>query len=395
MKLNVIDSIMGSGKSSWAIKYMNENINKKFIYITPFLDEVDRIKKECACRKFKEPINKGKGKLSGFKELLSKGYNITSTHVLFSYADDEVKELIKLNNYTLILDEVMEVIEPMKIDKTDLDMLFNEGLLIFNNDDEKTLSWNKLKIDYEGEFKDLKVMVEHDRVIYYKKNMLMWRFPVDVFDVFSEVWVLTYLFDGQIQKAYYDLYKKKYNYYSIENNILCDYKSTKLKDHSLIEIYEGKLNDIGESNGVMSYTWYTKNKENKDVLTLLKNNRSNFLKNICKSKSKEAMWTTYKVCVDDIKDRNYNIKSFVVHNARATNLHRDRKYLTYMVNRFINPVYKMYFKDNGVELDDDMFSLSELLQWIWRSSIREGNKIKLYIPSKRMRELLINWLNSK
>ena len=394
MELNVVDSIMGSGKSSWAIKYMNANINKKFIYITPFLDEVDRIKKECIDRKFKEPLNRGKGKLSGFKELLRRGCNIASTHVLFSYADDEIKELIKLNGYILILDEVMEVIEPLKIDKTDLDMLFNEGLLILNDDKENTLSWRENNECYNGEFKNLKIMVEHGRVIYYKDNVLMWRFPVDVFDVFSEVWVLTYLFDGQIQKAYYDLYDRKYNYYCIENGELSDYKSTKLKNTSLINIYEGKLNEIGSSKGVMSFTWYMRNKNNSEVLVLLKNNRSNFLKNICKSKSKEAMWTTYKDYINAIKDRNYNTKSFVVHNARATNLHRERKHLAYMVNRFINPVYKMYFKDNGVELNDDLFSLSELLQWIWRSAIREGNEIQLYIPSKRMRNLLKDWLKN-
>ena len=31
---------------------------------------------------------------------------------------------------------------------------------------------------------------------------------------------------------------------------------------------------------------------------------------------------------------------------------------------------------------------------IWRSAIRDGKPINLYIPSKRMRELLINWINN-
>ena len=34
-----------------------------------------------------------------------------------------------------------------------------------------------------------------------------------------------------------------------------------------------------------------------------------------------------------------------------------------------------------------------MLQWIWRSAIRDGKPINAYIPSKRMRELLINWMN--
>lgn len=40
MKLNVIDSIMGSGKTSWAIDKMNNDNKNNYIYITPFLSEV-------------------------------------------------------------------------------------------------------------------------------------------------------------------------------------------------------------------------------------------------------------------------------------------------------------------------------------------------------------------
>ena len=37
MKIKVVDSIMGSGKTSWAIDRMNYNDNKKYVYITPYL----------------------------------------------------------------------------------------------------------------------------------------------------------------------------------------------------------------------------------------------------------------------------------------------------------------------------------------------------------------------
>ena len=35
-----------------------------------------------------------------------------------------------------------------------------------------------------------------------------------------------------------------------------------------------------------------------------------------------------------------------------------------------------------------------MVQWIWRSAIRDGDEIYIYIPSKRMRTLLINWMES-
>ena len=44
-------------------------------------------------------------------------------------------------------------------------------------------------------------------------------------------------------------------------------------------------------------------------------------------------------------------------------------------------------------MDQDGYALSEMLQWIWRSAIRDGKEINLYIPSKRMRTLLTDWID--
>ena len=51
-----------------------------------------------------------------------------------------------------------------------------------------------------------------------------------------------------------------------------------------------------------------------------------------------------------------------------------------------------FLKANEIEIDQNMFALSEMLQWIWRSAIRDGKEIWIYIPSKRMRTLLENWI---
>ena len=36
--------------------------------------------------------------------------------------------------------------------------------------------------------------------------------------------------------------------------------------------------------------------------------------------------------------------------------------------------------------------MSEMLQFLWRSAIREGKEINVYIPSIRMRKLLEQWI---
>ena len=51
-----------------------------------------------------------------------------------------------------------------------------------------------------------------------------------------------------------------------------------------------------------------------------------------------------------------------------------------------------FFKDKGVTIEENDYALSMLIQWIFRSRIRDNQKINIYIPSKRMRNLLESWL---
>lgn len=44
-QVTVVDAIMGAGKTSWVIDYLNHNRDENFIYVTPFVDETERIKK--------------------------------------------------------------------------------------------------------------------------------------------------------------------------------------------------------------------------------------------------------------------------------------------------------------------------------------------------------------
>ena len=72
---------------------------------------------------------------------------------------------------------------------------------------------------------------------------------------------------------------------------------------------------------------------------------------------------------------------FLSYNIRATNEYRKRTCLAYCVNVFFNPFMKNYFLAYGVEVQEDVYALSEMIQWIWRSAIRDGEEIWVYIAS--------------
>lgn len=394
-KVKIIDSIMGSGKTSFAINHMNEDFENNYVYITPFLAEVKRIKGNCSKRRFKEPINFGNGKQDNLHELLANKNNIVSTHALFRASTEITRDLIEIGNYVLILDEVMDVIEQVYLKKDDIPSMINLGLITI--DDNGIVIWNEDKLDYDSKYNDIKAMALNKTLIIVNNTMLMWNFPVNIFKSFKEVYVMTYMFKSQIQRYYYDLFSVEYEYFTIDNSN--GFKLSEMKDdfdrrtelRKLIKIVDNdSLNSIGDKEFSLSSTWFKRN-ENNILISVLKNNIYNYFRNVTKAKSKDILWTTFKTNQTDLKGKGYS-KGFISCNLRATNEYGDRHYLAYCLNVFLNPIISNYFVNRNVDIDEDGYALSEMLQWIWRSAIRNGENIEIYIPSERMRMLLIQYL---
>lgn len=397
--VKVIDAPCGKGKTSWAIQFMNEhNKEKKFVFITPFLDEVDRIKSDCTERAFKAPENrKGKTKSADLKKLLVRGENIVASHALFSGIDNETIDLIRMGGYTLILDEVMEVVKQESIKTDDMKMMFDQGLIEIQTDGTVIAPDPD---NYNGVFKEIMINAKMNRLIYVDGTMLLWQFPVDIFDAFDEVYNLTYLFDGQIQKYYYDLHGVEYSYHSVAKDSngrysLVDFDPDGDKDfkemlNGLMDIYDGDLNSIGKDKYALSVSWYNK-KGKANALKMIRNTAYNYFRNIVNGKSSDNMWTCFKAQKKALKGNGY-ARGFVPHNARATNKYRHKSNLAYLVNRFPRTPLVKYFESKGIKINQDLYALSELIQWVWRSRIRDGEPINLWIPSRRMREIFNGWM---
>lgn len=395
----VVDTIMGAGKTSAAITQMNDDMENNYIFITPFLKEVDRIKENCTTRKFVEPENKGKGKLDSLHYLIGKGYNIASTHALFKNYNDYTKELIHNNSYKLILDEVFNVLEAIPLHKDDIRLMFTTGLA--HLDDDNYVVWDD--DTYEGKkFDEIKHMSKNHNLLLIDNMLLLWNFPIDIFKAFKEVYILTYMFDAQVQKYYYDInnvefkylgVEKKNNLYRFSNNCTIP-KYVKELNNKINILEDEKLNYIGDIETALSSSWFDRElgKRNKPLIKTLKNNLINVFLNKFNSTSNENMWTTYKESQTALSGKGYT-KGFVSVNARATNEFRHKKCLAYCANIFFNPYIKNYFLNNGVKVLEDKYALSELVQWVWRSAIRDNDYIFIYIPSARMRKLLKDWLN--
>lgn len=396
--VKIVDMIMGSGKTSSAINYINKSLeDEKFLFITPYLDEVSRIKESCPDKHFKEPKEIGT-KLNGLKYLINNGENIVSTHALFQRFDNEIIDMCRIQNYTLIMDEVTDVIEKYDISKEDFKILQENFADI--DEDSGLLRWKNPNDDYYGKFSEEKRLCELNCLAYYSGSVMMWLFPIEAFNAFNNIFILTYMFDAQVQRYYYDYYKLPYSYIYVTGNNVSNYHFTenineqqiiKYNFKDLIHILEDKkMNNIGDREYDLSKSWYLRNKNN-IAIKQLKNNLVNFFLNKRNSKSSENLWTTFADFKKILSGKGYG-RAFVPINMRASNKYRERTSIAYPVNRYINTGVKNFFIKHGVEIDEDGFATSEMLQFIWRSAIRDGKEIWIYIPSVRMRTLLKKWI---
>lgn len=398
--VKIVDAIMGAGKSQSIINHINNSKDNKFLVITPYLDEVKRYKTWCPDKNFKTPSYDGGSKLDDIKRLISRGDNIISTHALFQKFDNELIDMCRAANYTLIMDEVANVVDEYGISKQDFQVLIDTYTNI--DPETKQLIWREEYKDYKNhgdKYSEEKRLCDLGSLVCYGGNLMVWLFPIEIFNSFREIYILTYRFDLQMQKYYYDYYGLPYKYLSVAGDSmdtyrLIDYSNDinyiKYNYKELIHICDiDKLNMIGDRETDLSKGWYDRNKKNVSM-KILKNNMLNFFNNIRCGGSSDNIWTTFKDYYPCLRGKGYT-KGFLPLNSRATNEYRDRTSVAYPVNRYLNPFVKNFFTTNNIQVDEDGYALSEMLQFIWRSAIRNGEEIWVYIPSVRMRNLLKQW----
>ena len=402
--VRVCDAIMGNGKSSASITYMNDHKDRKFIYITPYLDEAARIKENCPELNFVEPS--GNLKEYSFKKslhtaaLIDAGENIATTHQAFVGYTPAMIEKVREQGYTLVVDENVDVLEKYEISPDDLKILVEAGYV---SDDNGV--YRLTGKEYHGSaFHPLFYTMQSRELIQVRDKMdnvfFYWTLSPSFLTAFRDVYILTYLFDGQSLHHLLKIYDIPYERIGISRDDdgtyrFCEYPgftpSYVNELGQMIHILDSpKMNAIGDDYYALSKNWF----ERGDGMEQLKKNMSNFFRNVCgETPANDRLWGTYKAAFEKVKGKGYT-KQYLTFNTKATNNYKNCTALAYITNIFMNAAEKQFYQSHGIEVDQDMYALSIMVQWIWRSAIREGEEVDVYIPSRRMRTILQNWIAS-
>lgn len=402
-KIYIVDSPCGKGKSTKMRDMMNKlKDTHKFIYVSPRVDDVNVLYRDCAELNFKTPTeikqkNKDgiekivKAKLQDFKDLVKKRFNIAITHELFRRFDDEVCKILNNQKYILIQDETVSMIDVIDINDRDLLMLLYAKVLRVN-EDTLEVTWDET---YKGRFNEYKKYFKTGRVFLQDKTSLVWVYPIEVLKCFDEIFICTFEFEKQDQSYYFKLYDIKYRKFSVENNNLISYIRQPLNFENLYIIDDPKVNSIGDAkykNGMWYENAFSKNfckdpKHSKAIKALAKSIRYTE-RNYFDRRATEYVWVVNKDIEEDIAsqmERGHK-NNHIPCNSRGYEI--PAKNIIYAVNLYMNPTLVNFYKQHNIEIDEENFSLFNTLQTIWRTNIRKGEDITVAIPIFRTRRIL-------
>jgi hypothetical protein len=421
--INVIDSIMGSGKTTWMINHINRTYqsnmvdqlgglpgDRRFLYVAPLLSEVDRIMDACPELRFKDPQPVEGRKFYHLKSLIETGENVCTTHALFRLLDGEVYRLLKAQNYTLVIDEVITCVDMLTtLSRSDRNTLFDNGFVYVEEATGK-LWWNHGRYpSYRGRFDDIRSLCDNGNLVVYRPRrwsthgrkeepvVLLWEFPSDFLKCFNSVFILTYLFHGSPMMAYLRAEGLRFVMKAAKDGKLMPWQEVdegamKSRLRSKVKIYEGPMNEIGTRRGKghpLSSSWFDRADVN--AIKKLKNSTTRFFEKVSRTPSAANAWTTFSKVRKVLTGKGY-ARGFIPVNAKATNDYIEKRSLAYLCNIFHQPIIKCFFEEQGIRVYDDLHALSEMVQWLWRSQIRRGDPVTVYVPSQRMRELLKMWI---
>ena len=400
--IKIIDKPCGSGKTTAMIN--NFNNQDKYLVIVPMLSEVDRIVEGSKEVEFVQPHandNNEGTKYASLEEYLNQGRNIVSTHKMFESLAPLAKAGL-LSDYHIIIDEVPDVVQPIaKKSKTSIDEFYIDTGFIEVDEGSGLVRPTQKWIDTQNQVSDTlspKILsAAMSGCLYLQdRQMFIWALPQSILKSGLSLTVLTYKAEGSLFVAYL---RKLGLSFQLETDASMDNqfreKAAELIAINYIQaLKDEKFSHNAQQKGCKSASYCKK------VSSSLKNLRGRKLRDV---NAKDILITCMKEAwLKPANDNNVKLGPFakdsrlgeanwIPNTTRGTNDYAHCSHLIYLYDQHPHPFITRWLGDSSTAFAD-AYALTELIQWVWRSRVRKGEPITVYIPSLRMRMLFEIWL---
>ena len=398
-KIKIIDKPCGSGKTTAMIDGFNSN--EKYLVIVTLLSEVGRVIAQSKRVPFVQPDDTNSTKYENLEEQLILGSNIVSTHEMYERLVPLAKAGL-LDDYNIIIDEVPDTVQSVatksstSIKEFYLDTGYMEvdevsGLI------KPTQKWIERQDEVSDTLSPKVLSAAMSGCLYLQDNkMFIWALPSTILQAGRSLTVLTYKSEGSMFLSYL---RKLQLPYEVEvdkdaegeflrqaNELITLRDIPKLNRHKLS--YTGQQQGQKLAKCVSKLNIALKNLRErklqgvavKDILITCK--KDAWIEASKDNKTKAGVFA---------KNSRLSKATWAANTTRGTNDYAHCSHLIYLYDQHPNQYLTRWLGDNSREFADQ-YALTELVQWVWRSRVRKGEPIILYLPCQRMRKLFEEWL---
>lgn len=409
--VEVLDSLPGSGKTHAIIKYMSEHQDKRWLYISPMLEETeDRVPKtaeELGMDFFIPYEDDLYTKSDTCLQALQRGLNICCTHNLMYLFSKKHLEVLKRQGYHVVSDEELNLINGYPMKKEDIDFLLKNGIIRVNEEDGR-VSFLDEDMALGARYGDVKAKSDLGMLYAAKRSerFLVIQLSPEIIDASERFILLTYNYTDSLMQVFLKMHKFEYAPFTevvlwkTEEEI----KDTLRKRIQFIETPSVK--NIQKSFTLSKSWWVSASKEERNmvaktirsVMKVADVSREDMFYTVPKDYSVSSKGFNTKYIGNDPKLDEDGVpidytRTFIACNARSTNKYADKGLAVHAYNLFPNQAVKAFIQGHGYVCNDDVYALNMLLQWLFRGCIRKKEGVlKVAILSKRMSAIFKEWL---
>lgn len=410
--VEVLDALMGSGKTHAIIEYMSKHQDKPWLYISPMLEEVDsRVPERAEELNFEFYVptqSEVMTKSDSCLKALQQGMNVCCTHNLMYKFTKQHLEAIKKHGYNVVSDEELNLINGYNLKKGDFDFLVDNNLIRVDEESGQVIFLDE-KMSLEAKYGDIKARADLGMLYAAKRSnkFMVVQLSPKIIDCSERFILLTYNYKDSLMQTFLEMHKYQYKEFD-EVKLFKTDEEIKQDLINRIEFIETLSTKKIQSKYSLSKSWWvsaTKEQRLEVSRAIRSVLRESGLKReflfytapkdyILASKGFETRYIGNEPQTDKEGNTLENTRTFIACNARSTNKYADKELAVQAYNLFPNQSVKAFLQGQGFEVKDDVFALNMMLQWLFRGCIRkkDDSKLKVAFLSNRMSTLFKEWL---
>jgi hypothetical protein len=399
---------MGTGKTTSLINGFDPN--SKYLVVHDYLDQFEQVLSNPCNVAFVQPeAASGRTKAAHLETLIKLGLNVVTTHALYP----SLIELAKqgwLRDYTIIIDETLDPIDvPQGPKKGTWKALLADGYAMVEPSGKVVplAKWYVEQANVSDSLPKHLLDAAMAGLLYvtHESHMFLIPIPTELLTSGNSVTIMTHMAQGSVLAAYLD--RMGIPYIIDRDEALEKQLRSEVRRHiTLHDIPSLKNEKFSFSAQTCSHN---RSRLGGRVSNALKNLKGRMLRGISNDSimigcAKENFYAKRGSAFDTssagpfLKGSKMFGANKVAPGIRGTNDYRHCSVVISLYDYHLHPAILHWLGKSSDKAFQERYALSELLQFIYRSRIRNRDSITdpsilLFLPCKRMRDIFLSWVN--